>query len=55
MEKHDALKILFQCADQYYEKLCDNTLLIILLSVQIPAETRPLPQRFYSSEPTSYI
>lgn len=29
MEKHDALKILFQCADQYYEKLCDNTLLII--------------------------
>ena len=29
MEKHDALKILFQCADQYYENLCDNTLLII--------------------------
>lgn len=29
MEKLDALKILFQCADQYYEKLCDNTLLII--------------------------
>ena len=29
MEKLDALKILFQCADQYHEKLCDNTLLII--------------------------